>query len=152
MLIIILVLALLMSFLIHIAYVVQYVTKKENKYLNRFIITGGSNMVVAVSLSFVAVFKPDLVHQINLKLLLWLIAGVLMLAMLYIKISIFRKVYIRSQNPENFHYNFFGKKVLHPEIITGQEVMTFWVTVPVFLLAGSYFVARLINIFLYDNI
>ena len=72
-----------------------------------------------------------------------------MIVSVIIKIMIFRKVYIRYQDPVNFHFNFFGKKVMHAGFLTNKEMMYFVITVPMFLFAGAYFAAGLINMILY---
>jgi demethoxyubiquinone hydroxylase (CLK1/Coq7/Cat5 family) len=71
---------------------------------------------------------------------------------LMIQISILKEIYLRSQEPENFHYNFFGKKVLHPSVVKPSFLLAFLFSMPFLLLAGAYFVARLINIFLFGHL
>ena len=78
--------------------------------------------------------------------------GFIMVIMLFIKISIFRAIYKRSQDPEHFHYNYFGKKVLHGSVVKFEEILIFFFTMPFFLFCGAYFVARLFNLLLYKHL
>ena len=114
--------------------------------------TAASNVIVAVVLIIAVLKWPNLVKDINIKVISWLISGVIMISMLRIKIGIFVRIYRRAQLPENYHLNFFGKKVLHPTVVKAYEVILFFVTMPIFLFAGAYFVARLINLILYKHL
>ncbi|HRZ26634.1 MAG TPA: hypothetical protein P5295_07480 [Spirochaetota bacterium] len=147
-----LIIGLIVSFSIHIRYLTRYVIDKEKKYLRGFLNTAIINILVAMTLSIVVMLKPQLVNELDMGLLLWGIAGIIMLIMLTIQVSILKTIYKRAQQPENYHHNFFGKKVLHPTVVKQHEVLTFFGTIPVFLLIGSYFVARLINLFLYGHL
>ncbi len=75
-----------------------------------------------------------------------------MMIMLVIKISIFVVVYRRSKDPAHYHFNFFGKKVLHTSVVKPIEVVLFMFTMPFFLISGAYFIARLINLILYKHL
>ena len=97
-------------------------------------------------------FNPSLVRDIDVMFLLWLLSGGVMLILLGVKVMIFRTIYRRSQMPEHYHFNFFGKKVLHATVVKPIEVMVFMITIPFFLICGAYFVARLINLFLYNRL
>ncbi|HPR47800.1 MAG TPA: hypothetical protein PK341_07425 [Spirochaetota bacterium] len=152
MIITLLLIGLIISFAIHLRYLMRYVIEKEKKYLRGYLNTTITNVLLALSISITAMLKPSLIYEINFTYMLWIVSGVILVIMLTIKISIFRKIYQRAQLPENYHLNFFGKKVLHPTVVKPHEVLTFFFTIPIFLLIGAYFVARLINLILYHHI
>lgn len=147
-----LILLLFVSFSIHILSVIQYISHPEKKYITIFLNTAASNIIIALSIIYLALNRPSLMKELDMILLTWLLSGLLFLLTLSIKIMIFRRIYKRAQMPENFHYNFFGKKVLHPGVIKPGEYITFFATMPFFLIAGSYFAARLINFILYGHL
>jgi hypothetical protein len=130
----------------------RYVIDKEKKYLRGYLVTSVLNIGIALSISVLVMMQPQLLMKLDFKLMLWLMSGVILVVMLYVKISILKKIYRRCQLPENFHYNFFGKKVLHPAVVKQYELVTFFVSIPIFLLIGAYFVARLINWILYGHL
>jgi len=80
--------------------------------------------------------------------MMWIVNGFTMVVMLMSQITIARRIYQRSKLPENYHYNFFGKKVLHPSVVKPGEVAAFFATIPLFLFTGAYFFAKLIRFFL----
>ncbi|MCL2156020.1 MAG: hypothetical protein FWH53_10175, partial [Leptospirales bacterium] len=61
------------------------------------------------------------------------------------QIRIFIKIYKRSKDPENYHVNYFGKKVLHSTVISKMDFLVFLGAIPFLLMAGAYFIAKLIN-------
>lgn len=140
------------SFTAHIYFLVQFILRKENAYLKRFINTAISNIVLAGALTVLVIFRPDLIRDVNLKFLLWIMSGLIMLIMLMIKITIMRNMFKRSRDPANYHFNYFGKKVLHSKVVLQEEVYIFLFTIPFFLFCGAYFFARLVNLLLYKNL
>ena len=140
------------SFTAHIYFLVQFILRKENAYLKRFINTAISNIVLAGALTVLVIFRPDLIRDVNLKFLLWIMSGLIMLIMLMIKITIMRNMFKRSKDPANYHFNYFGKKVLHSKVVLQEEVYIFLFTIPFFLFCGAYFFARLVNLLLYKNL
>ena len=118
----IILLCLFFSFLTHIVSLFNYVTKKSERSLRYFIKTAISNVVL------------------------------ILIFTLIVKIRIFINIYKRSKLPENYHLNFFGKKVLHSTVVNKMEIVIFCGTMPFFLISGSYFVARLVNFFLYTHL
>ncbi len=145
-------LLLLGSFCFHIFFLVQYVLRGDKRDLKRFIHTAITNIVIAGSLIFIALLWPGFVRGIKLKVIVWIFSGLIMVMMLMIKITVFKIIYRRSKDPEHFHYNFFGKKVLHPTVVKPVEVILFMFTIPFFLIAGAYFIARLINLIIYKQL
>ncbi|HOJ27922.1 MAG TPA: hypothetical protein PL059_02500 [Spirochaetota bacterium] len=140
------------SFSLHIYSLVLYVLRRENKYLKGFINTTISNVLLAGAITTLAIIHPVYVAKVDFKLLLWLMTGFIMLIMLFIKISIARAIYKRSKDPQHFHYNYFGKKVLHGTVVKFEEILIFFFTMPFFLFCGAYFIARLINLLLYKQL
>jgi len=148
----IILICLFFSFLSHIVSLVNYVTKKSEGSLRNFIKTAISNVVLSI-VCIVLIFKrPDLAAKVDLRFTTWVMAGLIMVFTLVVKIRIFINIYRRSKMPENYHLNFFGKKVLHSTVVKKIEIVIFFGTMPFFLLSGSYFIARLINFFLYKHL
>ncbi len=140
------------SFSIHIYSLVLYVLRRENKYLKGFINTTITNILLAGSITVLAIVNPEIVTKINFTFLIWIMTGLIMFIMLFIKISIATAIYKRSKDPQHFHYNFFGKKVLHGTVVKFEEILIFFFTMPFFLFCGAYFIARLINLLLYKHL
>jgi len=147
-----LLLALFLSFLGHIAALVTYVTKRSEGSLKTFINTTLSNVILAGTCIVVFITKPHLLRDLNLVMLSWIMSGFVMFVTLSIKIKIFITVYRRAKDPSNYHLNFFGKRVLHSTVVKKMEMAMFFGTIPFFLLSGSYFMARLLNFFLYKHL
>ncbi len=140
------------SFCLHIYFLIQYVLKRLPRYLTLFTATLLTNMIISLILIIVLLNWPKLAQSVDVKFLTWLMAGVFMIMMFFIKIGLVKKIRRKCKDPSNFHYNFFGKKVLHAKVVEKYELFIFLFTIPVFLFAGSYFVARLINLILYSHI
>ncbi len=148
----ILLITLFLSFMAHIAALVSYVIRRSERSLKHFINTTLSNVLIAGTCIVIALAKPHLIQRVDTLFISWLMSGIVMLVTFFAKVRIFWAIYKRSKEPENFHYNFFGKKVLHSTVVSRIEIAVFFGTIPFFLLSGSYFVARLINFFLYKHI
>ncbi len=149
MIVTVLLLTLLASFFVHIVYLTLYVLIKENKFLKRFLLTFVINIALVTLLMIIALRKPEHVQRINIRLIAWLISGVVFFILLSLKIFILRKVYKRSRDPEYFHYNFFGRKVYNRGIIKKSEFFIVIGQMPFFLFMGAYFLGKLINILLH---
>jgi len=149
---IVLFIVLQISFSFHIYSLVLYVLRRENKYLKGFVNTTISNVLIAGSITALVLINPADVSKVDFKLLLWIMTGLIMIIMLFIKIKIAVVIYKRSKDPQHFHYNFFGKKVLHGTVVKFEEIMIFFFTMPFFLFCGAYFIARLLNLLLYDHL
>ncbi len=143
---------LFLSFTIHILIVVFYVSQKSKSLFYAFIITALLNISIGMALSIVAMSNPELVQRTNAKFILWILSGFTMILLLIIKIYFFRNIYLRTKDPAMYHFNYFGKKVYNKGIVKQYEYVTLFLSMPFFLLLGAYFMARLINIFLYGHI
>lgn len=152
MIIIILLLLLLMSFCIHIFFLVLYVTRVQKKHLQWFINTAVTNILLAGCITFLVAWKPTLIRNVDPAFTLWLISGLVLIITLGLKISLFKRLYRNMQDPKNYHLNFFGKKVLHPGAVSKVDMLVFFMTMPFFLMAGAYFVARLVNLIMFGRI
>jgi hypothetical protein len=152
MLIIVIFFLLFLSFTIHILIVVFYVINKSKILFNLFIVTAFTNISIGMILSIYALNKPESIRDLDFGFILWILSGFVMLIMAILKATFFRKIYLRTKDPKNFHYNFFGKKVLNKGIVKQYEYFTLMLSMPFFLLLGAYFIARLINYFIYGQI
>jgi hypothetical protein len=47
-----------------------------------------------------------------------------------------RNMYRRSKDPANYHFNFFGKKVLHSKVVLQEEIYIFLFPSRFFFFAG----------------
>ncbi len=152
MIITILLIALFLSFLGHIISLVTYVTRRTEKSLNAFIKTTISNITLAGACIVLFMSRPDMLHDVDVGKITWIMSGFLMFTTLGVKIKIFVKIYKRAKNPDNYHLNFFGKKVLHSSVVSKMEMGIFFGTMPFFLMSGAYFIAKLANFFLYKHL
>jgi len=152
MIITLLLIALFLSFLGHIYSLVTYVTRKSEKSLRAFIHTTISNVILSGTCIVLFMSKPELLQEIDVAKLVWVMSGFVMVMTLLVKINIFIRIYRRAQNPEHYHVNFFGKKVLHSSVVNRLEIAIFFGTIPFFLMSGAYFIARLVNFFLYNHL
>jgi hypothetical protein len=146
--VILLFLLLFVSVTLHIFYLIGYIQTRNEKKLKKYISTTITNVLISGSLIFLSLYRPGQIRKINFSLIFWLISGFMMMAMLFVQITIFRRIYQRSQMPENYHLNFFGKKVLHSSVVKPIEVIIFFSTMPFLCVAGAYFVAKLIHSFI----
>ncbi len=148
MIIVLLFLVLLLSLAIHLSYLARYIQSRRPELLQKYILTTISNVFISAALIFVALYKPEQIQKIKFPLMMWILNGFIMVLSLITQITILRRLYQRSKLPENYHYNFFGKKVLHPSVVKPGEVAAFFATIPIFLFTGAYFFAKLIRFFL----
>jgi len=148
----ILLLLLAVSVISHSIYIIQYFHTRSKKYFNGFLVTTLTNVASSIILSIYALLRPQMIRGLNLNVILWTFSGFVMFVLLGVKVAIIRKIIQRARDPEFYHYNFFGKKVYEENVVKKTELLTIIMTIPAFLLIGAYFVARLINIFLYGHI
>ena len=152
MIITIMILTLAFSFCFQILVIILYLLNKSIRYYRMFLGTFISNTILMVIIGIVGMRDPDAVKKIDLSLLLWAISGFINVILISVKISIARKIYIRSKDPQYYDLNFFGKKVYRADILQKSELAAMFLTMPLFLIMGSYFVARLINLILYGSL
>ncbi len=152
MFIFILLITLSFSFCLQILVIIQYLSTKSESYYRTFLGTFIINTILMVITS-VSLFRDssDLV-SIDLKLILWIVSGFVLIFIVFLKISTIIKIYKRSKDPLFYSINFFGKKVYEKGIVKPHEFLTLIFTMPFFLMVGAYFLARLINMLLYGHL
>ena len=147
-----LLIALSFSFCFQIAIIILYLSSKRDLYYKTFLGTFIINTILMVITSTIALTSPLSIQRINVKFILWVISGLISIVLLLLQSTILVRIYMRSKDPDFFDINFFGKKVFRKGIIKQSEFLTFILTIPFFLMVGSYFVARLVNLLLYKNL
>ncbi len=148
----ILLITLSFSFCLQILVIIQYLSTKSESYYTVFLGTFIINTVLMVITSVVILRDSSSFAKVDIRFILWVMSGFILIFILFIKITTIMKIYRRSKDPQFYTINFFGKKVYPGGLINKQEFLTLFLTMPFFLLVGSYFVARLINILLYGYI
>jgi hypothetical protein len=146
--VVILLLVLCLSFSLHLFFLIRYIRYRKKMYLYQYLNTTVINILISGLCIFIALYMPDQIRHIDMSMFLWIVSGFVMIIMLVFQIAIFVRVYRRAHMPGHYHYNFFGKKVLHPNVITPSEVALFFAAMPFLLGAGAYFVARFIRFFI----
>jgi hypothetical protein len=148
-LILVLILLLLfISILSHLYYLFSYIKTRLDKYFRRFLNTAVFNLFLGGTCIIIAIFKPEEIRQIKGPTVIWFLSGLLLILTLSLQISIFIRFYRRPQLPDNYHYNYFGKKVYHPSVLKSMEIVLFFISVPLLLIGGAYFIARLIRFYI----
>lgn len=140
------------SFCLQILVIIQYLSTKSENYYRTFLGTFIINTVLMVITSISILKDSSSLAKLDLKFILWIVSGFVLTFILFIKISTVIKIYKRSKDPQFYSINFFGKKVYEKGIIKPYEFITIVLTMPFFLMVGSYFIARLINLLLYGHI
>jgi hypothetical protein len=141
----IILIALAFSFCLQIFVIIEYLVSKSQFYYRTFIGTFIVNTILMVIISIIALNDPASMYRIDIKLILWLLSGFVLISILLIKISTFIKIVKRAKDPVNYTINFSGKKIYENGIVKKYEFAIFALSIPIFLFAASYFVARLIN-------
>ncbi len=134
-----------MSAAAHIYFLIAYVRTRDEGYLGKFLNTAVINVIIACACIFIGIFRPAMVRDIDGPTLMWLMSGLIMGVMALLQVSIFMKVRARARLPEYYHYNYFGKKVLNPSVLKAVDVLLFFLSLPFLVVAGAYFVARIIR-------
>jgi len=152
MLITLLLITLAFAFCFQFLLIILYLSNKSESYFKSLLGTFIINTTLMILISIVAMGKPEDVYSINLKFITWVVSGIICFFVLILKISISIRIYKRTKDPDFYDINFFGKKVYRPGLVKPKEFLALIASVPIFLLIGSYFVARLINLILYGHI
>jgi hypothetical protein len=134
-----------MSAAAHIFFLIAYVRTRDEGYLRKFLDTAVVNVIIACACIFIGIFRPALIRVVDGPTLMWLMSGIIMMLMALLQISIFMKVRARARMPEYYHYNYFGKKVLDPSVLKAVDVLLFFLSLPFLIVAGAYFVARIVR-------
>ena len=139
------------SLLFHIVCLIIYIYKKKLIFFKGFIASGLLNLILAMVLAILFILSPhktQFFNMLNLQTLKTVGAGIFSLITLLVQIIISITLCKRAKNPQNYHFNYFGKKVLHKGLIKPEEITIFLTCIPCFLLFGAYFAAKVINNFL----
>ena len=152
MLITIILLAFAFSFCFQIMVIILYLLNKSDRYYRMFLGTFLCNTILMILISIVAIRNPEAITKINIGLILWVISGFLNIILVSVQIAIIVKIFKRSKDPKYYDLNFFGKKVYKPEIVQKSELAAMFLSMPLFLLVGSYFTARLINLIIFGTL
>ncbi len=131
------------SFFAHVYFLVSFITKKENKDFKGFLFTAVTNIFIGMFLAAFILISPREVKELKLERLLFIESGVIFFIMLYIKARITMRIYRRTQDPAHYHYSFFGKKVVHASAVSKADVLIYFLTLPLTLFCGAYFVVKL---------
>lgn len=146
MLIVIVFLLLFLSLLIHIIYLTRYIQTRDQGSLYKFVYTAVTNVLMSGLLIYLALFMPEQIQKINFALAIWIFSGFTMFMMMYTQFMVLIRIYRRSKLPEHYHYNFFGKKVLHGSVVKLSEMGLFFASIPVLLVSGAYFIAKALRL------
>ncbi len=152
MLITIIILTLAFSFAIQILAIILYLLNKNDRHYRMFLGTFISNTILMVLVSIMAFRNPAVIRNINIGLILWVISGFLNIILISVQVAIIGRIIKRAKDPAYYDLSFFGKKVYKPEIVQKSELAAMFLSMPLFLLVGSYFTARLINLILSGNL
>jgi len=156
MIVTILLLALALSFLVHLLFIGLYVTsetpERKKQFFAAFVVTALLNTAFMTAISVVALKFPAMIQMVDMRIILWLLSGITFFITLLIQMYVFISVYRRAKNPEFYYENFFGKKVYKKGIIKQFEFLSIFATLPVMLILGAYFVARLVNYIMFGRL
>lgn len=147
----ILLITLSFSFCLQIMVIFQYLSTKSESYYKIFLGTFIINTILMVISSVAILRDSSTFTKIDVKFILWIISGFILIFILFIKVSTIIKIVKRTKDPQFYSINFFGKKVYEKGIIKPYEFLTLILTMPFFLMVGAYFLARLFNILLYGH-
>ncbi len=131
------------SLIVHIYFMVSFISKKKDQDFRGFFITAIVNIFMAIFIAFLIVLYPGQLRQIDFDKILFLESGAIFFVMLFVKMRITVRIYKKSKDPSNYHFNIFGKKVLHKNVATPQDVMIYFMTLPITLISGAYFIVKL---------
>lgn len=131
------------SFVIHIYYLVSYISRKQDRFFKGFLTTAITNIFIGIFLAVLVLINPAEVRALNLDRVLFIESGLIFFLMLAIKGRVSVRIYRRSQDPQHYHYSYFGKKVIHASAVTSRDLLTYFLTLPLTLICGAYFVVKL---------
>jgi len=140
-----LLIALFLSFALHIYSLFTFIKKKSNVGFKIFVSTTMSNVMIAGTSIVVMISNPEILTEVDVIKVTWVLSGIIMLIALIIQIIIFVRIYKRSKDPANYHTNYFGRKVLHSSVVSRLDLLVFFGTMPFLIMGGAYFIAKLIN-------
>jgi len=131
------------SFLLHVYFLIRFISKKEDRDFRGFLFTSVTNIFIGVFLAVFILVNPNELKAFNIERLLFIESGLIFFLMLYLKARVSIRIYKRCQDPAHYHYSFFGKKVIHASAVTAKDLFTYFLTLPLTLICGAYFVVKL---------
>jgi hypothetical protein len=140
-----LVIALQTSVIIHIYSLVGYISTKKMDYFRFFMITAVSNMLISIVVASFVMLDQKIMSSIKMDILLVLESGLIFIYMMAIKIRVTIVIIKRLRDPKNYHFSHFGKKIYNTTIVDFKEVMTYFVTFPFTMMAGAYFIVKILH-------
>ena len=133
------------SLVIHIYSLVGYISTKEMDYFRYFMITAVTNMLLSIGLATLVMTDPKVLRGIKMDIIYVLESGLVFIYMMTIKIRVTIVIIKRLRDPKNYHFSHFGKKIYNTSIVNFQEVATYFITFPFTLMAGAYFVVKVMR-------
>jgi hypothetical protein len=131
------------SFIVHIYFLVRFISKKEDRAFRGFLFTAVTNIFIGIFLGVFVLISPRELKEFNIERLLVIESGLIFFIMLYIKARVSMRIYRRSQDPAHYHISYFGKKVIHASAVSPNDVLAYFLTLPLTLICGAYFVVKL---------
>jgi hypothetical protein len=131
------------SFIVHIYFLVRFISKKEDRAFRGFLFTAVTNIFIGIFLGVFVMISPRELKEFNIERLLVIESGLIFFIMLYIKARVSMRIYRRSQDPAHYHISYFGKKVIHASAVSPNDVLAYFLTLPLTLICGAYFVVKL---------
>ncbi len=135
------------SFIVHVYYIGSFIASKQDKDFKGFLVTTIINVFLGMFMSVFILIFPKEMKELNLERMIFIESGLIFAIMLLVKIRIAVRIYRRTQDPEHFHYSYFGKKVIHASAVKMSEVFTWFLTLPLTLFCGAYFLVKLFRMF-----
>lgn len=133
------------SLIIHIYSLIGYISTKKIQYFRNFMITAACNIFMGIGLAIIVAIDQKIVSGLNLNLIFILESGLLFIYMVAIKVRLTITIVRRLNNADNYHLSHFGKKIYHTTIVDFKEVMTYFVTLPFTMMAGAYFIVKILK-------
>ena len=131
------------SFIAHVYFLVNFISKKASRDFKGFLFTSITNIFMGIFVGVLILINPNEVRELNLERMLFIESGLIFFLMIYVKIRISMRIYRRSQDPAHYHISYFGKKVIHGSAVTSKDLITYFLTLPLTLICGAYFIVKL---------
>lgn len=131
------------SFFFHFYFIISFIIKKEDRSFRGFLYTAITNIALGIFLAVFILINPQEVRALKLDRILFVESGLIFWMMLFIKFRIGIRIYRRTKDPLHYHYSYFGKKVIHASAVTSTEMLTYFLTLPLTLICGAYFIVKL---------
>lgn len=137
--------ALQTSLIFHVYSLIGYISSKKMEYFRLFMITAVSNMLISVAVASLVMLDQKITSGIKMDNILLLESGLLFIYMMAIKIRVTLIIIKRVRDPKNYHFSHFGKKIYNTTVVDFKEVLTYFVTFPFTMMAGAYFIVKIIR-------